>query len=99
MFAGIKEAINSIHCFLFGHKLLNRSVMAYSIGSEYMYAVIRIHRISKCARCGEIICEEIDSYDKLGWYSSYLAEEEEKALRKRGILSIAEAYQKIEKEG
>lgn len=96
MFAGIKSTINSIHCFLFGHKLSNRSIMAYSIDSRYMYTVIRICKVSKCARCGEIVCEKIDSHDKFGWYSSYLAEEEEKDLRKRGVLSIAEAYQKIE---
>ena len=99
MFAEIKNAINSIHCFLFGHKLSNRSIMAYSIDNKYMYAVIRIYKVSKCARCGEIICEEVDLYDKFGWYSPYLAKEEEKALRRRGVLSIAEAYQKIEKEG
>lgn len=43
-------------------------------------------------------CKKIDSYDKFGWYSQYLADEEEKSLRKRGIVSIAEAYQKVEKK-
>lgn len=93
-----KDAINSIHCFLFGHEISNRSIIAYSIDSKYMYTLIRAYKVSKCMKCGEIVCEEIDSYDKFGWYSTYLAEEEEKILRKRGVLSIAEAYQKIEKE-
>ena len=98
MLAGIKEAIKRMYCSLFGHKLLDESVMAYSIDTGYMYAKIRTYRLSKCTRCGKINCQKIDSYDKFGWYSQYLAEEEEKALRKRGILSVAEAYQKIEEE-
>ena len=63
-----------------------------------MYAKIRIYRISKCTRCKEIVYEETNSYNKFGWYSQYLADQEEQDLRKRGILSIAEAYQIIEKE-
>ena len=96
---GMKNAIiNGMLCFFFGHKLLNESIIAYSIDVGFMRATIRTYKVSKCVRCGEIICDEIDSYDKFSWYSQYIAEEEEKTLRKRGIISIAEAYQEIEKE-
>jgi len=63
-----------------------------------MYVTISTYKVSKCARCGRIFRERIDSYDKYGWYSQYFADEEELTLRKRGIISIAEAYQEIEKE-
>ena len=95
----IKDAINRMHCLLFDHKLSSKSIMAYSIDAKYMYAAIRIYKFSKCTRCGEIFCEKIDSYEKFGWYSQYLADEEEETLRKRGVISVAKAYQKLEKEG
>ena len=98
MFAGIKNAIKRMYCSLFGHKMLDRSIIAYSIDAGYMYATISTYKVSKCTRCGRIFREKIDSYDKFGWYSQYLADEEERILRKRGIVSIAEAYQEIEKE-
>lgn len=98
MLARIKNTIIKMCCYFFGHKLLDKSIIAYSINDECMYVTISTHKVSKCARCGRIFCERIDSYDKYGWYSQYIAEEEEKTLRKRGIISIAEAYQEIEKE-
>ena len=98
MLARIKDVIIRMCCYFFGHKLLDRSVIAYSIDVGYMYATISTYKVSKCTRCGRIFRKKIDSYDKFGWYSQYLADEEEKILRKRGIISIAEAYQEIEKE-
>ena len=87
-----------MRCYFFGHKKLDRLIIAYSINVGFMYATISIYKVSKCRRCGKTFCKKIDSYDKFGWYSQYLADEEERILRKRGIVSIAEAYQKIEKE-
>ena len=98
MLAKIKDIIIRMCCCFFGHKTLDRSIIAYSIDVGCMYATISTYKVSKCTRCGRIFREKIDSYDKYGWYSQYLAEEEEKTLRKRGIISIAEAYQEIEKE-
>ena len=98
MLAKIKDTIIRMCCYFFGHKMLDRSIIAYSIDAKYMYATISIYKVSKCRRCGKIFCKKIDSYDKFGWYSQYLADEEEKILRKRGIVSIAEAYQKVEKK-
>ena len=98
MLAKIKDIIIRMRCYFFGHKLLDRSIIAYSIDVGYMYATISTYKVSKCTRCGRILCEKIDSYDKFGWYSQYLADEEERTLRKRGIVSIAEAYQKVEKK-
>lgn len=98
MLAKIKDIIIRMRCYFFGHKLLDRSIIAYSIDVGYMYATISTYKVSKCTRCGRIFREKIDSYDKFGWYSQYLADEEEKILRKRGIVSIAEAYQKVEKK-
>ena len=98
MLARIKNTIIRMCCYFFGHKMLDRSIIAYSIDAGYMYATISIYKVSKCRRCGKTFCKKIDSYDKFGWYSQYLADEEEKILRKRGIVSIAEAYQKVEKK-
>ena len=98
MLIRIKDTIIRMRCYFFGHKKLDRLIIAYSIDAGYMYATISIYKVSKCTRCGKIFHKKIDSYDKFGWYSQYLADEEEKILRKRGIVSIAEAYQKIEKE-
>lgn len=98
MLARIKNTIIKMCCYFFGHKLLDKSIIAYSINDECMYVTISIYKVSKCTRCGRIFREKIDLYDKYGWYSQYIAEEEEKTLRKRGIISIAEAYQEIEKE-
>ena len=98
MLARIKDIIIRMCCYFFGHKLLDRSIIAYSIDVGYMYATISTYKVSKCTRCGRTFCKKIDSYDRFGWYSQYLADEEEKILRKRGIVSIAEAYQKIEKK-
>ena len=98
MLIRIKNTIIRMRCYFFGHKKLDRLIIAQSIDAGYMYATIRIYKVSKCRRCGKTFCKKIDSYDKFGWYSQYLADEEERILRKRGIVSIAEAYQKIEKE-
>ena len=98
MLIKIKDTINKMYCYFFGHKLLDKSIIAYSIDTKYMYTIINTYKVSKCVRCGKTFCERIDSYDKFGWYSQYLADEEEKILRKRGIVSIAEAYQKVEKK-
>ena len=98
MLTKIKDTINKMYCFFFDHELLDKSIIAYSIDTKYMYTIISTYKVSKCRRCGKTFCERIDSYDKFGWYSQYLANEEEKILRKRGIVSIAEAYQEIEKE-
>lgn len=98
MLTKIKDTINKMYCYFFGHKLLDKSIIAYSIDAKYIYATISIYKVSKCRRCGKTFCIKIDSYDKFGWYSQYLADEEEKILRKRGIVSIAEAYQKAEKK-
>ena len=98
MLARIKNTIIRMCCCFLGHKLLDRSIIAYSIDVGYIYATISTYKVSKCTRCGRIFREKIDLYDKYGWYSQYLADEEEKTLRKRGIISIAEAYQEIEQE-
>lgn len=98
MLAKIKDTIIRMCCYFFGHKTLDRSIIAYSIDVGYMYATISTYKVSKCTRCGRIFREKIDSYNKFGWYSQDLADEEERILRKRGIISIAEAYQKVEKE-
>lgn len=98
MLARIKNTIIRMCCYFFGHKMLDRSIIAYSIDAGYIYATISTYKVSKCTRCGRIFRERIDSYDKYSYYSQYLADEEEKILRKRGIISIAEAYQKVEKE-
>ena len=98
MLIRIKNAIIRMRCYFFGHKKLGRLIIAYSIDAGYMYATISIYKVSKCRRCGKTFCKKIDSYDKFGWYSQYLADEEERILRKRGIISIAEAYQKVEKK-
>lgn len=98
MLARIKDIIIRMCCYFFGHKMLDRSIIAYSIDNDFMYATISTYKVSKCTRCGRIFREKIDSYDKYGWYSQYLADEEEEILRKRGIVSIAEAYQKVEKK-
>ena len=98
MLAIIKDFIIKMCCYFFGHKLLGRPIIAYSIDIECMYVTISTYKVSKCARCGRIFRERIDSYDKYGWYSQYFADEEELTLRKRGIISITEAYQEIEKE-
>ena len=98
MLARIKDIIIRMCCYFFGHKKLDRSIIAYSINVGYMFARISIYKVSKCRRCGKTFCKKIDSYDKFGWYSQCLADEEERILRERGIVSIAEAYQKIEKE-
>ena len=50
-----------------------------------------------CTRCKEIVCDRIDQYDKFGWTVPYLAKIEEKKLRKNGLVSLAEAYQKLGK--
>ena len=98
MLIKIKDTINKMYCFFFDHELLDKLIIAYSIDAKYMYATISIYKVSKCRRCGKTFCKKIDSYDKFGWYSQYLADEEERILRKRGIVSIAEAYQKVEKK-
>ena len=98
MLARIKDIIIRMCCCFLGHKLLDKSIITYSIYVGYMYATISTYKVSKCTRCGRIFREKIDSYNKFGWYSQDLADEEERILRKRGIISIAEAYQKIEKE-
>ena len=98
MLVKIKDIIIRMYCHFFVHKLLDRSIIAYSIDTGYMYTTIKIYKVLRCTRCGKTFCEKIDSYDKFDWYSQYLADEEERTLRKRGIVSIAEAYQKIEEE-
>lgn len=98
MLTRIKDVIIRMYCYFFGHKMLDSSIIAYSIDTEYMYATISTYKVSKCTKCGRIFREKIDSYNKFGWYSQDLADEEERILRKRGIISIAEAYQKVEKE-
>ena len=98
MLARIKDIIIRMCCCFIDHKLLDKSIIAYSIDTECMYVTISTYKVSKCTRCGRILREKIDSYNKFGWYSQDLADEEERILRKRGIISIAEAYQKIEKE-
>ena len=98
MLARIKNTIIRMYCHFFGHKLLDKSIIAYSIDVEHMFATIKTYKVLKCTRCGKIFRKKIDSYNKLGWHSQYLADEEERILRERGIVSIAEAYQKIEKE-
>ena len=98
MLVKIKDIIIIMYCYFFGHKLLDKSIIAYSISDECIYVTISIYKVSKCTRCGRVFREKIDLYDKYGYYSQYIAEGEEKTLRKRGIVSIAEAYQKIEEE-
>ena len=98
MLARIKNTIIRMCCHFFGHKMLDRSIIAYSIDVGYMFATIKTYKVLKSTRCGKIFHKKIDSYDKFGWYSQCLADEEERILRERGIVSIAEAYQKIEKE-
>ena len=98
MLVKIKDIIIRMYCHFFGHKLLDKSIIAYSIDTGYMCTTIKTYKILKCTRCGRIFHERIDSYDKLSWYPQYLADEEERTLRKRGVVSIAEAYQKIEEE-
>ena len=63
-----------------------------------MFAVINIYRLYVCTRSKEIVRKRIDQYDKFGWTVPYLAKIEEKKLRKNGLVSLAEAYQKLEKE-
>ena len=97
MLVEIKDIIIRMYCYFFGHKL-DRLILAYSIDTGYMCTTIKIYKVLRCTRCRKTFCVKIDSYDKFSWYSQYLADEEERALRKRGIVSIAEAYKKIEEE-
>lgn len=43
MLIKIKDTINKMYCHFFGHKLLNKSIIAYSIDAGYMYATISIY--------------------------------------------------------
>ena len=99
MFDAIADYFRHIVCeFFLPHKSKGDFVFAYSIDEKYMYAIINIYRLYMCARCKEIVCDRIDQYDKFGWAVPYLAKIEEKKLRKNGLVSLAEAYQKLEKE-
>ncbi len=92
----IRKAFYSfLICPLFEHKL-SPSIMAYSISTRYMEANIKIYKISKCIRCEDIVCIKVDDYDMFGSCPQCVADEEEKKLRERGVVSIVEAYKKIE---
>ena len=54
MLIRIKNTIIRMRCYFFGHKKLDRLIIAYSIDAGYMYATIRIYKVSKCTRCGKI---------------------------------------------
>ena len=99
MFKSIKDYINSLYCVFGGHKSSCNSIIAYNIDTDYMRAKIKTYRITVCKRCHKIVCYEIDNYNKYGWYNSYLAEIEEKKLRKQGLVTISEAYKEIEEKG
>lgn len=98
MIDAIADTFRHIVCEFLPHKSKGDFIFAYSIDEKYMYAIINIYRLYVCIRCKEIVCDRIDQYDKFGWTVSYLAKIEEKKLRKNGLVSLAEAYQKLEKE-
>ena len=98
MIDAIADTFRHIVCAFLPHKSKGDFIFAYSIDEKYMYAIINIYRLYVYTRCKEIVCDRIDQYERFGWTVSYLAKIEEKKLRKNGLVSLAEAYQKLEKE-
>ena len=99
MFDAIADLFRRMVCaFFLSHKREGDFILAYSIDEKYMYAIINIYRLYVCTRCKEIVRDRIDQYDKFGWTVPYLAKIEEKKLRKNGLISLAEAYQKLGKK-
>ena len=79
----------NILCTIFGHKKFNVNKLAYTINVLSTSVKVEVFEVSRCARCGDVVVNRID------WYASQVAKEEEKSLRELGAVTLAEAYKEV----
>ena len=84
-----------IICTIFGHKKFNVNKLAYTINVLSTSVKVEVFEVSRCARCGDVVVNRIDWYEKYNWYASRVAKEEEKSLRELGAVTLAEAYKEV----
>ncbi|WP_278834776.1 hypothetical protein [Mitsuokella multacida] len=86
--------IKKLLCKLIGHEK-SHIKLAYSMNAFATSIQVKVFEVSICSRCGSLFVNRIDWYERYNWYSTRLAEEEEKGLREIGAVTLAEAYEEL----
>lgn len=84
----------NILCKLFGHKK-SHIKLAYTINVLSTSVKVEVFEVSRCARCGDVVVNRIDWYERCSLYSSRVAEDEEKGLRELNAVTLAEVYKEL----
>lgn len=86
--------IKRFFCIALRHKK-SHIMLAYSINVFPTSIRVEVYEVSICSRCGFISVNRIDWYERYNWYSTRLAEEEQKSLREIGAVTLVEAYKEL----
>ena len=87
----------SILCNIFGHSQSQKGkhIPGYTISFTLRSVIVRVCDVCRCKRCGEIIVSTIEYSEKYCASPARVSEKEEEALRKKGIVPLADAYRMI----